>query len=120
MRKALKAVTLMGLAAALIAPAATVKAADMDMGSTKVTIGGQLRERLEWEASEPGSGVGKEAQVLYRARLKVKAELTDGVTAVFAPQAYGNWGENGQGLDCLLYTSPSPRDRTRSRMPSSA
>ena len=26
----------------------------------------------------------------------------------------------GQGRDCLLYTSPSPRDRTRSRMPSSA
>ena len=24
------------------------------------------------------------------------------------------------GEDCLLYTSPSPRDRTRSRMPSSA
>ena len=24
------------------------------------------------------------------------------------------------GWDCLLYTSPSPRDRTRSRMPSSA
>ena len=23
-------------------------------------------------------------------------------------------------VDCLLYTSPSPRDRTRSRMPSSA
>ena len=26
----------------------------------------------------------------------------------------------GLGADCLLYTSPSPRDRTRSRMPSSA
>ena len=25
-----------------------------------------------------------------------------------------------QVVDCLLYTSPSPRDRTRSRMPSSA
>ena len=25
-----------------------------------------------------------------------------------------------QALVCLLYTSPSPRDRTRSRMPSSA
>ena len=25
-----------------------------------------------------------------------------------------------QDYDCLLYTSPSPRDRTRSRMPSSA
>ena len=24
------------------------------------------------------------------------------------------------GMNCLLYTSPSPRDRTRSRMPSSA
>ena len=26
----------------------------------------------------------------------------------------------GQRITCLLYTSPSPRDRTRSRMPSSA
>ena len=26
----------------------------------------------------------------------------------------------GGGNTCLLYTSPSPRDRTRSRMPSSA
>ena len=26
----------------------------------------------------------------------------------------------GQDIACLLYTSPSPRDRTRSRMPSSA
>ena len=30
-------------------------------------------------------------------------------------------GDNPYGVDtCLLYTSPSPRDRTRSRMPSSA
>ena len=28
--------------------------------------------------------------------------------------------EYGQFYPCLLYTSPSPRDRTRSRMPSSA
>ena len=28
--------------------------------------------------------------------------------------------EIGQYKSCLLYTSPSPRDRTRSRMPSSA
>ena len=27
---------------------------------------------------------------------------------------------NGMYIACLLYTSPSPRDRTRSRMPSSA
>ena len=29
-------------------------------------------------------------------------------------------GNTNRLLDCLLYTSPSPRDRTRSRMPSSA
>ena len=29
-------------------------------------------------------------------------------------------GMYGRSGDCLLYTSPSPRDRTRSRMPSSA
>ena len=29
-------------------------------------------------------------------------------------------GPSGSGKTCLLYTSPSPRDRTRSRMPSSA
>ena len=29
-------------------------------------------------------------------------------------------GDLGRGIDCLLYTSPSPRDRQKSRMPSSA
>ena len=29
-------------------------------------------------------------------------------------------GTGGPDYTCLLYTSPSPRDRTRSRMPSSA
>ena len=28
--------------------------------------------------------------------------------------------DNDENGTCLLYTSPSPRDRTRSRMPSSA
>ena len=28
--------------------------------------------------------------------------------------------DSGVNIACLLYTSPSPRDRTRSRMPSSA
>src|SRR5665811_857165 len=31
-----------------------------------------------------------------------------------------NHSSNDQYVSCLLYTSPSPRDRTRSRMPSSA
>ena len=34
---------------------------------------------------------------------------------------FGSLGVLGQTIKtCLLYTSPSPRDRTRSRMPSSA
>ena len=32
----------------------------------------------------------------------------------------GSFQGNFESLNCLLYTSPSPRDRTRSRMPSSA
>ena len=32
----------------------------------------------------------------------------------------GLMDELEESMDCLLYTSPSPRDRTRSRMPSSA
>ena len=31
-----------------------------------------------------------------------------------------NQEDNLLAISCLLYTSPSPRDRTRSRMPSSA
>ena len=31
-----------------------------------------------------------------------------------------SYGYKGMMYSCLLYTSPSPRDRTRSRMPSSA
>ena len=36
--------------------------------------------------------------------------------------AYDQFGHAGvdPNMGCLLYTSPSPRDRTRSRMPSSA
>ena len=36
------------------------------------------------------------------------------------PESDWNFVINYRVSDCLLYTSPSPRDRTRSRMPSSA
>ena len=38
----------------------------------------------------------------------------------FAVNATGTFLTSKYSLPCLLYTSPSPRDRTRSRMPSSA
>ena len=38
---------------------------------------------------------------------------------MFLPMTIAQWAAGGDGA-CLLYTSPSPRDRQKSRMPSSA
>ena len=51
--------------------------------------------------------------------------LIEGVYNPLARFPGGQVAADGQGMNtllqtCLLYTSPSPRDRTRSRMPSSA
>ena len=45
------------------------------------------------------------------------------VSSVFEPKrkaAVSYLNPKTQNIDCLLYTSPSPRDRQKSRMPSSA
>ena len=48
------------------------------------------------------------------------------VVAIDAKKNFDKWeifthgGRNNTRIDCLLYTSPSPRDRSLSRMPSSA
>ena len=58
----------------------------------------------------------------YARRLKVLADaVNDTLLLVMRvyfekPRTTTGW----KGYICLLYTSPSPRDRTRSRMPSSA
>ena len=41
-------------------------------------------------------------------------------TRFSAKEAFSKAIGLGMRMPCLLYTSPSPRDRTRSRMPSSA
>ena len=68
------------------------------------------------------SGSGKSVTALSVMRL-----LPDGVvshpTGCIELQSESSGSVSGSGtqsLPCLLYTSPSPRDRTRSRMPSSA
>ena len=43
-----------------------------------------------------------------------------GITGMTVSEASGYGRQRGHSEVCLLYTSPSPRDRTRSRMPSSA
>ena len=47
--------------------------------------------------------------------LNVKVYFSDNL-----PGEYGNNRRYLQDILCLLYTSPSPRDRQKSRMPSSA
>ena len=44
----------------------------------------------------------------------------DGATLFPTNMAVAATGRNVLAYDCLLYTSPSPRDRQKSRMPSSA
>ena len=62
---------------------------------------------------------GNRARKLFAA--VVLAALDD---AIADDKKYGNGPDQiarwARSRDCLLYTSPSPRDRTRSRMPSSA
>ena len=53
------------------------------------------------------AGVGE----LMRAEAREEAEANMAIHATYAQELTG---------DCLLYTSPSPRDMTGSRMPSSA
>ena len=53
----------------------------------------------------------KPVRVNNRLRRSIEAAL--GGLTLLSP-------DPGKRYDCLLYTSPSPRDRTRSRMPSSA
>ena len=53
----------------------------------------------------------------YRTPTPVQVQA---IPAILAGRDLMAAAQTGTGKTCLLYTSPSPRDRTRSRMPSSA
>ena len=69
--------------------------------------------------AEPCMAIAEEPQDVYKytAKGNLVAVISNG-TAVLGLGDIGP--EASKPVICLLYTSPSPRDRTRSRMPSSA
>ena len=74
----------------------------------------------------------KELKIFKNKKIKTKNTHGTGCTLSSAITTFFACGKNlnkscelgikyvNQSISCLLYTSPSPRDRTRSRMPSSA
>ena len=60
------------------------------------------------------------SQVVARELEFARAAREDGQWTAFRAFAADDALLHGRNGPCLLYTSPSPRDRTRSRMPSSA
>ena len=66
----------------------------------------------------PGAYPGKGAE--ERGQSEAIARSTEKCLQIGVPLVSVVIGEGGSGGACLLYTSPSPRDRSLSRMPSSA
>ena len=64
----------------------------------------------------------KEFDYLVPEEFQDRVEIGSRVKVPFGPRKVMGvvTGLPAQSEHCLLYTSPSPRDRTRSRMPSSA
>ena len=83
----------------------------------------KLNNEINWidvtQNSEAEKETSKKAnQLIRRLHARHNGELLEGIDAfllIWSKLPRYNWLYR-----CLLYTSPSPRDRTRSRMPSSA
>ena len=78
-----------------------------------------------WTYSVSGSGVEVESGTTISPDVTTtQTNTNNGVTSTWtgldlSTQNKPNWKQSEVGA-CLLYTSPSPRDRQKSRMPSSA
>ena len=80
-------------------------------------IRGLQTHRQKRERAEPG---GRLAISDVVATAAIPAALQDQAAALAGCVAGAAPLDEVRAMLCLLYTSPSPRDRTRSRMPSSA
>ena len=73
-------------------------------------------EPILWETPVPKPGPG---EVLIQNHYSVVSTGTETATIESANKSVAKKIQNSSNI-CLLYTSPSPRDNGRSRMPSSA
>ena len=78
----------------------------------------QPRYSLQVSTPELPSGSGNVTATLQRSNLIIRGDDGDNIFDI--SQSGSTVTVTGLFGTCLLYTSPSPRDRTRSRMPSSA
>ena len=87
---------------------------------------GIVVEKIGIESRQPNSAVRKCVRVqLFKNGKVVTAFLPEDGSLLFINEhdeviIEGIGGPEGRAYGCLLYTSPSPRDRQKSRMPSSA
>ena len=72
---------------------------------------------------EEGFGVLQDRVIVPSIRILIITVKTRSMRIDASPKASPRWPANrrrAMSIGCLLYTSPSPRDRQKSRMPSSA
>ena len=85
---------------------------------------GKSQEAIDLENQFSSAGAGKAALLTtlqgQRAQLEARSETLEAQLDANTEDLSTLRNQYDNELGCLLYTSPSPRDRTRSRMPSSA
>ena len=83
-----------------------------------------LGDDVDTDALAPGAymqlGIDGIAPHCLENRVPAFAREVRAGDVIVAGRNFGIGSSREQAAACLLYTSPSPRDRTRSRMPSSA
>ena len=86
------------------------------LDNTEDILNGFAKRVIQQSRTRLTKGKKNSSKELYNS---LKYDLKTSANAFilnFFMEEYGIYQDKG----CLLYTSPSPRDRTRSRMPSSA
>ena len=87
---------------------------DEDDDATAV-VEAEFNQNQQWTPEQIAQWQQSQAQ-----GMQTQQQWTPEQIAWWQQQQMQQYGQTQQGWDCLLYTSPSPRDATLSRMPSSA